>query len=301
MSFIAGYIAGLSEGGKESNIQGKLTIFKNDTFNPGDQIGCSGYALDADGVHTIEVQVPEPKIQGDKACSQNNTTVYPDEGYVAMKSVTVNVPEKSYITKPLTVKNGGIYYASDHECDGFDPVNAEIVDKLKKVIEQIPAVLDGDDPDIDGIEEDIVVSILNTIVSPKRPIAGGASVGVENNPETPEQGANVQQIMHIVQGEDGAWRHYYEIYRDGNLIKKLDPPTLIGGSPSTSLNAQIINTELVYSYNYGGYNLRCKVLVYNEKGDKFERTITVGASNSRQVIPQNGNYTVNVEKNKEVN
>ena len=102
MSFIAGYILGLEEGGSPAIIQ-SLTVTQNGRYDA---------PAGVDGYNPVDVNVPDRYDEGYKDGY--------DEGYVDGEAAV-----KSKIQSKTITKNG-TYYAADDGLDGFDPVNVNV-------------------------------------------------------------------------------------------------------------------------------------------------------------------------------
>lgn len=102
MSFMAGYLLGLGEGG--GNIQ-PLSVTENKEYNAADY-GC-------DGFNPVIVNVPDRY----------------DEGY----QKGVEDGKNSFTISPLSAVKNGTYTAADYSCDGFDPVNVSVPTKEKEL------------------------------------------------------------------------------------------------------------------------------------------------------------------------
>ena len=105
MSFIAGYLLGLGQGGKKPNIK-PLSVSQNGPYNAAD--------YGADGFDPVNVNVPDRYDEGYKDGY--------DEGYADGEAAV-----KAKIQSKTITKNG-TYYASDDGLDGFDPVNVNVPD-----------------------------------------------------------------------------------------------------------------------------------------------------------------------------
>ena len=101
MSFIAGYLLGLEEGG--SGVIQPLTVTQNGRYDA---------PAGVDGFNPVDVNVPDRYDEGYKDGY--------DEGYADGEAAV-----KAKIQSKTITKNG-TYYASDDGLDGFDPVNVNV-------------------------------------------------------------------------------------------------------------------------------------------------------------------------------
>lgn len=106
MSFIAGYLLGLEDGGG-ANIQ-PLSVTENKEYNAANY-GC-------DGFNPVVVNVPDRYDEGYKDGSKGGY----DKGYADGEAAV-----KAKIQSKTITKNG-TYYAADDGLDGFDPVNVNV-------------------------------------------------------------------------------------------------------------------------------------------------------------------------------
>ena len=106
MSFIAGYLLGLEEGGG-ANIQ-PLSVTENKEYNAADY-GC-------DGFNPVDVNVPDRYDEGYKDGSKDGYDKGHADGEAAVKA---KIQSK-------TITKNGTYYAADDGLDGFDPVNVNV-------------------------------------------------------------------------------------------------------------------------------------------------------------------------------
>ena len=110
MSFIAGYLLGLEDGGG-ANIQ-PLSVTENKEYNAANY-GC-------DGFNPVDVNVPDRYDEGhkdgyDEGYKDGSEDGY-DKGYADGEAAV-----KAKIQSKTITKNG-TYYAADDGLDGFDPV-----------------------------------------------------------------------------------------------------------------------------------------------------------------------------------
>lgn len=101
MSFIAGYLLGLEDGG--SGVIQPLTVTQNGRYDA---------PAGVDGFNPVDVNVPDRYDEGYKDGY--------DEGYADGEAAV-----KAKIQSKTITKNG-TYYASDDGLDGFDPVNVNV-------------------------------------------------------------------------------------------------------------------------------------------------------------------------------
>ena len=105
MSFIAGYLLGLEEGGS-ANIQ-PLTVTKNGKYDAPEGVN---------GFNPVDVNVPDRYDEGYKDGSEDGY----DKGYADGEAAVKAKIQSKTITKH------GTYYAADDGLDGFDPVNVNV-------------------------------------------------------------------------------------------------------------------------------------------------------------------------------
>ena len=110
MSFIAGYILGLEDGGG-ANIQ-PLSVTENKKYNAADY-GC-------DGFNPVDVNVPDRYDEGYKDGYDEGYKDGYDKGHADGEAAV-----KAKIQSKTITKNG-TYYAADDGLDGFDPVNVNV-------------------------------------------------------------------------------------------------------------------------------------------------------------------------------
>ena len=109
MSFIAGYLLGLEDGGG-ANIQ-PLSVTENKEYNAANY-GC-------DGFNPVDVNVPDRYDEGYKDGSKDGY----DEGYAdGEAAVKAKIQSK-------TITANGTYTAAADGLDGFDPVIVNVPDR----------------------------------------------------------------------------------------------------------------------------------------------------------------------------
>lgn len=109
MSFIAGYLLGLEDGGG-ANIQ-SLTVTQNGRYDA---------PAGVDGYNPVDVNVPDRYDEGYKDGYDEGSKDGYDEGYADGEAAV-----KAKIQSKTITKNG-TYYAADDGLDGFDPVNVNV-------------------------------------------------------------------------------------------------------------------------------------------------------------------------------
>ena len=113
MSFIAGYLLGLEDGGGSAVIQ-SLSVTKNGKYEAPEGV---------DGYSPVNVNVPDRYDEGYKDGYDDGYKDGYDEGYADGEAAV-----KAKIQSKTITKNG-TYYAADDGLDGFDPVNVNVPDK----------------------------------------------------------------------------------------------------------------------------------------------------------------------------
>ena len=110
MSFIAGYLLGLEEGG--SGVIQPLTVTQNGKYDA--PAGVDGYS-------PVNVNVPDRYDDGYSDGYSDGEKAGYEAGFPAGAD--------SVVIKPLSVTENGTYYAADYGCKGFDPVNVNVPDR----------------------------------------------------------------------------------------------------------------------------------------------------------------------------
>lgn len=223
MSFIAGYIAGLSEGGG-SNIQGLLIIEQNGVYLPGSTTPRDYYKADADGVYKIEVNVPIPEYKTEAlvvTAPKKEPITYDAHAMDLNGYNPVTINPAQYSIKSLTVSANGTYIAADYGCDGFDPVNVNV----KSIYEELWKIEHPDSPE----PEDIVLpdgTIIEGIPAFPKPTSGVIPSEIAgNNPQSYVSPDGLLYVQILTETHDGHTYPYMIVTNTvtGKTVENHDP------------------------------------------------------------------------------
>ena len=129
MSFIAGYLLGLGQGG--TKVIKPLSVTKNGSYEAPEGV---------DGYNPVNVNVPSEAVTEGLSVTVNGTYT-PPSGVDGYSPVIVNVDDRydegyadgeSSVRAKIQSKSitaNGTYYAADDGLDGFDPVNVNVSDR----------------------------------------------------------------------------------------------------------------------------------------------------------------------------
>ena len=176
-----------------------------------------------------------------------------DEGYAAAKAKIIL----------LTVTGGGTYYAENYGALGFDPVNAEIVDRLKNYLDKIIQTADDFDESGNGTMDDVNPDDLGTVTGSLL----GARTGKEVHIQCPDTGYTIVVGVEYNNSPPQMRRFGYTIDPNGNIIS----PWAGGIAINYSYNARVVSVKWVTD-THGVRRLH--VENYAEKSDGSGKTFT---------------------------
>ena len=195
-----------------------------------------------------------------------------DEGYAAAKAKII----------PLTVTGGGTYYAENYGALGFDPVNAEIVDRLKIYLNNIIQTADSINETGNGTIDNVNPDDLGTVTGP---LFGSRTVK-EVHIQCPDTGYTIVVGVRYNNSPPKMQRFGYTIDPDGNKIL----PWSGGIATNYDYNARVVSVKWVTD-THGVRRLH--VEYYAEKSDGSGKTFTDVQTYNKKIYGT-GNQNVSI-------
>ena len=263
MSFIAGYLLGMGQGGNKA-IQ-PLSVTKNGSYEVPEGV---------DGYNPVNVNVPSGAVTEGLSVTSNGTYT-PPSGVDGFNPVSVSVPDRynegyadgeSAVKAKIQSKSitaNGTYYAADDGLDGFDPINVSVPDRYDE------GYRDGYD---DGYS--LAESYYTNVIDPDKPYL-------------------IVVTMRELSIRPGRNQLYVQYFPDkSNLSLIYEEQFWNCGTTEASYNARITKIEWKNRGN-GTYELYISLVGYNSDGSESYTSIHYGQYPWRIGMTPNNTSVIN--------